>query len=65
MVNRVEDLTKALGSSPVPRPPHWQGFRIVPLAIEFWKDGAFRMHDRMLFTRTAPNGSWTRTRLFP
>ncbi|MBN8998324.1 MAG: pyridoxamine 5'-phosphate oxidase [Rhizobiales bacterium] len=50
----------------IPRPPHWSGFRIRPLQIEFWKDGAFRLHDRVLFSRTAPGeGAWSRQRLYP
>jgi pyridoxamine 5'-phosphate oxidase len=65
LIRRVEALTDKLGEDPVPRPAHWSGFRIVPLEIEFWKDGAFRLHDRMLFTRGAPGKPWTRQRLFP
>ncbi|MGQ3676375.1 pyridoxamine 5'-phosphate oxidase [Xanthobacter sp. TB0139] len=53
----------ALGS--VPRPPHWTGFRLPPLSIEFWHDGAFRLHDRIVFRRPAPDQDWTRTRLYP
>ena len=50
----------------VPRPPHWTGFRILPTSIEFWKDGAFRLHDRVVFRRDAPSGSWTsKQRLYP
>jgi pyridoxamine 5'-phosphate oxidase len=47
----------------VPRPPHWSGFRIVPVEIEFWHDGAFRLHHRVRFTRTG-NG-WTKALLYP
>lgn len=47
----------------VPRPPHWYGYRIVPDQIEFWQDGAFRLHDRILFTRTQLG--WEKTRLYP
>jgi pyridoxamine 5'-phosphate oxidase len=53
----------AIGS--VPRPSHWSGFRVCPTYIEFWKDGAFRLHDRQTFTRQSPEESWTITRLFP
>lgn len=49
----------------IPRPPHWSGFRIKPLAIEFWSDGAHRLHDRILFARDTIDGSWSKTRLAP
>jgi pyridoxamine 5'-phosphate oxidase len=62
---RVAGLTERLGPGPVPRPEHWSGFRIVPVAIEFWRDGRFRLHDRVRFTRQAPGAAWTRQRLYP
>ena len=65
LAQRVEALTKKHGDNAVPRPAQWSGFRIVPLAIEFWKDGAFRLHDRMLFAREAQGKPWHRQRLFP
>jgi pyridoxamine 5'-phosphate oxidase len=65
LLERVESLDKSLGSDPVPRPANWSGFRLVPTAIEFWKDGAFRLHDRVLFTRDAADAPWTRRRLYP
>jgi pyridoxamine 5'-phosphate oxidase len=49
----------------VPRPPHWVGYRIAPLAIEFWADRPFRLHDRLVFTRPALGTPWTRERLYP
>ena len=49
----------------VPRPPHWSGFRLRPLSIEFWHDRPFRLHDRVVFRRETPDGSWTKTRLYP
>jgi pyridoxamine 5'-phosphate oxidase len=51
--------------SDVPRPPQWSGFRIKPLAIEFWHDRPFRLHDRIVFRRADPDGSWNKTRLYP
>jgi pyridoxamine 5'-phosphate oxidase len=62
---RVEELGKRQGDGPITRPPHWSGFRIIPLAIEFWQDGAFRMHDRVRFTRGAAGEAWSRQRLYP
>jgi len=49
----------------VPRPPYWSGFRVKPLYIEFWKDGAFRLHDRMVFQRDGSDHAWNKTRLYP
>jgi pyridoxamine 5'-phosphate oxidase len=47
----------------VPRPPYWRGFRIAIAEIEFWQDGAFRLHDRIVFRRN--DGGWAKTRLYP
>jgi pyridoxamine 5'-phosphate oxidase len=47
----------------VPRPPHWTGYRITPVSFEFWQDGAHRLHDRIVFTRSG-NG-WDKQRLYP
>jgi pyridoxamine 5'-phosphate oxidase len=49
----------------VPRPPHWIGYRIRPVEMEFWHDRPFRLHDRIVFRRPAPEGEWTKQRLFP
>ena len=49
----------------VPRPPHWSGFRIRPLQIEFWSDGEFRLHDRFLFSRADVSDGWSKARLSP
>jgi pyridoxamine 5'-phosphate oxidase len=47
----------------VPRPPYWRGYRIAPVAIEFWADRPFRLHDRVLFTRQGEG--WAKARLYP
>ena len=47
------------------RPPFWGGFRLVPVEIEFWADGAFRLHDRFRFTRSGSGVPWTVERLSP
>jgi pyridoxamine 5'-phosphate oxidase len=47
------------------RPPHWGGIRITPVEIEFWADGAFRLHDRFRWSRVSENADWTVQRLNP
>ena len=49
----------------VPRPPHWSGFRVKPLANEFWHDRPFRLHDRVVFNRATPNDNWNKAKLYP
>ena len=61
----VAELTAKHADGEIPRPSHWSGFRIVPSEIEFWKDGEFRLHDRMKFTRENANDDWETVRLYP
>jgi pyridoxamine 5'-phosphate oxidase len=60
---RVAEIEARYEDQPIPRPPHWAGFRVVPEAIEFWKDGAFRLHDRIRFTKVGMD--WRTERLYP
>lgn len=49
----------------IPRPGHWSGYRVIPNSIEFWRDGANRLHDRVVFSRDAAGENWSRVRLYP
>jgi pyridoxamine 5'-phosphate oxidase len=61
----VARLTEAFGTGEVPRPAYWRGYRLAPLEIEFWRSGAYRLHDRLVFRRASPGAPWTKTRLYP
>jgi pyridoxamine 5'-phosphate oxidase len=60
---RVAKFAAKFGVGHVPRPAHWSGFRVVPLHIEFWSDGQFRLHDRIVYHRAGDG--WTSERLYP
>jgi pyridoxamine 5'-phosphate oxidase len=64
LMAEVAKITAQQGPSPK-RPPFWGGFRIAPLEIEFWADGAFRLHDRFVWRRDTPESAWSVTRLNP
>lgn len=64
LMAEVAKVTAQLGVNP-PRPPFWGGFRIKPLEIEFWADGAFRLHDRFRWRRETLEEGWTIKRLNP
>ena len=64
LMAEVAKMTALHGTNP-DRPTFWGGFRIFPTEIEFWADGAFRLHDRFRWTRENRNGAWTITRLNP
>ncbi|MBO0902632.1 pyridoxamine 5'-phosphate oxidase [Jiella sonneratiae] len=65
LVDAVERYEAEFGDGEIPRPAHWSGFRLMPLSIEFWQDGAFRLHDRIAFTRERLDAAWTVGRLSP
>ena len=58
----LDEVEKLHGANP-PRPPHWGGYRLVPDAMEFWQGRPNRLHDRLLYRRTADG--WTLGRLAP
>jgi pyridoxamine 5'-phosphate oxidase len=60
----VAKITVTQGPTPK-RPPFWGGFRIDPVEIEFWADGAFRLHDRFRWTRKSAKDAWDVQRLNP
>jgi len=64
LMAEVAKITAMHGPNPK-RPPFWGGFRLVPLEIEFWADGPFRLHDRFRWTRQATDMSWKIDRLNP
>ena len=64
LMAEVARVTARKGPNP-PRPPFWGGFRIVPVEIEFWADGAFRLHDRFVWRRQAVESAWKVQRLSP
>jgi pyridoxamine 5'-phosphate oxidase len=61
---RVAELEKRFEGKPVPRPPHWGGYRLRPDTIDFWYSQPDRLHDRFRYTRNADD-AWTITRLAP
>jgi pyridoxamine 5'-phosphate oxidase len=64
LMAEVAKITVSKGIDPA-RPPFWGGFRITPVEIEFWADGAHRLHDRFRWTRPGPGAPWQVTRLSP
>ena len=63
LAKNVEEI-EASYEATVPRPPQWGGFIIKPHEIEFWADGAYRLHDRFQFTKDS-HGNWVSQRLYP
>jgi pyridoxamine 5'-phosphate oxidase len=61
---RLKAVEARFQDGPVPRPPHWGGFRLVPQVIEFWQGREGRLHDRLCYRRAEPAG-WLLERLGP
>jgi pyridoxamine 5'-phosphate oxidase len=49
----------------VPVPPHWGGYRVTPLSIEFWQGRYSRLHDRLRYERDNSSSDWVITRYYP
>lgn len=63
LMGRVAKLTAQFGIGAVPRPPHWSGFRVRHERIEFWQEGRFRLHDRLVYERDG--AGWKTDVLYP
>ncbi|PQO23478.1 pyridoxamine 5'-phosphate oxidase [Rhodobacteraceae bacterium WD3A24] len=64
LMAEVARVSARHGTTP-PRPPFWGGYAITPLEIEFWADGAFRLHDRFQWRRQSARDDWAVARLNP
>lgn len=62
LITSIDELKKKFGENP-PRPPYWHGFRIIPRKIEFWQEGAHRLHQRDVFERNGAD--WKHFQLYP
>ena len=63
--SRVHAFEVKYEGQPVPRPPHWGGYRLTPRLIEFWQDRDSRLHDRFVYHRSDPAAPWTVERQAP
>jgi pyridoxamine 5'-phosphate oxidase len=61
----VQAAEQRYGHENIPRPSHWSGFRILPVEIEIWENGDYRIHNRIRFTRANHDLPWAGARLYP
>ncbi len=64
LMQQLADVSARFGEGEIPRPPHWGGYRLIPVSWEFWQGGENRLHDRFRYLRN-DDGSWQATRLQP
>ena len=65
-INSISHYTVKFGLGKIKRPPYWSGFRVIAHRIEFWQDGSFRLHDRLVYTRENTKiNKWQRQILYP
>lgn len=64
LMEKYERFEKQFAGQPVPLPPYWGGYRVIPDQIEFWQGRTYRLHDRFRYTRSA-DGVWSWVRLSP
>ena len=59
LLDAVEAMTEKFKDQPVPRPPYWSGYRLVPERIEYWKEQPNRLHEREVYTRQTDGWKFT------
>ena len=64
LMQQLADVSARFGEGEIPRPPHWGGYRLVPMSWEFWQGGENRLHDRFRYTHK-DDGNWQVARLQP
>ncbi len=63
LLERIKELENQFIDKDIPRPPHWNGYLVIPHLIEFWQEMPFRVHDRVLYLKS--DNSWTIKKLYP
>lgn len=61
----IAKYTTKFGVGDIPRPDNWSGFRVKPIAFEFWRDRKFRLHERLQYDLMAEENQWKLTELYP
>ena len=64
LMQQLVDVSARFGEGEIPRPPHWGGYRLIPVSWEFWQGGENRLHDRFRYT-CSDDGDWQVMRLQP